>query len=200
VPSSRDLASLAPALYLLQQGTADAAEDDSSSSGSEDSESEPASGDEEEAAVSGSSSGLLRHWLAHTKPRNGSPAQVLLRLRALSGSDLRDSQQVIPNTAAGGPGQTVACCFNRAARTAWALPTTAAAAALFALLPPQKCALQAGVPIEASALLAQHTVEEAKRYSTNCTYELCDTTAAALKLVRAHLVRTASFAAPRATH
>lgn len=48
---------------------------------------------------------------------------------------------------------------------------------------PQKCALQAGVPIEASARLAQHTVEEAKRYSTNCTYELCDTTAAALKLV-----------------
>jgi hypothetical protein len=65
--------------------------------------------------------------------------------------------------------------------TAWALPTTAAAAAaLFAL---QKCALQAGVPIEASARLAQHTVEEAKRYSTNCTYEMSDITAAALKLV-----------------
>lgn len=93
VPSSRDLASFAPALYLLQQRTADAAED-SSSSGSEGSDSEPASGEDEEAGVSGtsSSSSLARHWLAHTKPRKGSPAQVLLRLRALSGSDLRDSQ------------------------------------------------------------------------------------------------------------
>jgi len=34
-----------------------------------------------------------------------------------------------------------------------------------------------------SARLAQHSEDEAKRYSTNCTYELCDTTAAALKLV-----------------
>lgn len=100
VPSSRDLASFAPALYLLQQSPASAAED-SSSSGSD---SEPASGDEEEAAASGSSSssGLPRHWLAHTKPRKGSSAQVLLRLRALSGSDLRDSQQVT-HTTAGGP-------------------------------------------------------------------------------------------------
>jgi len=100
VPSSRDLASFAPDLYLLQQRPAGATEDDSSSSGSEDSASEPASGDEGEAAVSvsSSSSGLPRHWLAHTKPRKGSPAQVLLRLRALSGSDLRDTQQVNPHS------------------------------------------------------------------------------------------------------
>jgi hypothetical protein len=44
---------------------------------------------------------------------------------------------------------------------------------------------RSGCVIEASARQAQHTVEEAKRYSTNCTYELCDTSAAALKLVRA---------------
>jgi hypothetical protein len=103
VPSSRDLASFAPDLYLLQQRPAGATDDDSSSD-SEDSDSEPASRDEEEAVASGSSSsnGLSRHWLVHTKPGKGSPAQVLLRLRALSGSDLRDSQQVT-HTAAGGP-------------------------------------------------------------------------------------------------
>lgn len=39
------------------------------------------------------------------------------------------------------------------------------------------------MPIEASARLAQHSVEEAKRYSTNCMYELSDITAAPLKLV-----------------
>jgi len=107
VPSSRDLASFAPALYLLQHRPAGAAEDDSSSD-SDGSDSEQASGDEEEAAASGSSTegssgnSSARHWLAHTKPRKGSSAQVLLRLRALSGSDLRDSQQVT-HTTAGGP-------------------------------------------------------------------------------------------------
>jgi hypothetical protein len=47
----------------------------------------------------------------------------------------------------------------------------------------QKCALQAGVPIEASVRLAHHTVDEAKRNATNSTYELSNITAAALKLV-----------------
>jgi len=46
-----------------------------------------------------------------------------------------------------------------------------------------KCALQAGVPLEASAWLAQHTLDEAKRYSSNSSCELSDITAAALKLV-----------------
>jgi len=99
VPSSRDMASYLPALYLLQQGPASevAAAADSSCNSSECSDSEQASCDEDEAAVSGgssSSSSTVQHWLAHTKPRKGSAAQVLLRLRALTGSDLRDSQQV----------------------------------------------------------------------------------------------------------
>lgn len=48
----------------------------------------------------------------------------------------------------------------------------------------QKCALQTAVPIEVSARLAQHTVDEAKRYATNSTFEMADITAAPLKLVR----------------
>lgn len=55
--------------------------------------------------------------------------------------------------------------------------------------PMQKDALQCGIPLPLSAKLAAHTVEEAKRYSANNTYELSDTTASALKLVsiaRAH--------------
>jgi len=87
---------------------------------------------------SGSSNSLARHWLAHTKPRKGSSAQVLLRVRALSGSDLRDSQQVLPpNTAASGPKPRTTRMLPQqgCVSTAWALPTRAAAAALFALLP-----------------------------------------------------------------
>lgn len=49
---------------------------------------------------------------------------------------------------------------------------------------PQKCALQTAVPIEVSARLAQHTVEEAKRYAANSSYEMSDMTAGPLKLVR----------------
>lgn len=56
------------------------------------------------------------------------------------------------------------------------------------------------VPLEASARLAQHSLDEAKRYSTNSSYELSDVTAAALKLVSthtvAHLAHTASLLAP----
>jgi hypothetical protein len=53
----------------------------------------------------------------------------------------------------------------------------------------QKCALQAAVPIEASARLAQHTPEEAKRYASNSSYEMSDVTAAPLTLVQTLLPR-----------
>lgn len=42
----------------------------------------------------------------------------------------------------------------------------------------QKCGLQTAVPIKVSARLAQHTVEEAKRYAANSSYEMSDMTAA----------------------
>lgn len=51
------------------------------------------------------------------------------------------------------------------------------------MLLPSLCAVQTGVPIDASARLAKHSHEEAKRYSVNSTYELADTTAATLRLV-----------------
>jgi uncharacterized membrane protein YgcG len=95
VPSSRDLASYTPTLLLLQKGPAG----DSSSSGSSSGSGE-SSGDEEQAAVSGGSSSdggsssTPQYWLAHSRPRKGSTARVLLKLRSLTGSDLRDSQQV----------------------------------------------------------------------------------------------------------
>jgi hypothetical protein len=56
VPSSRDLASYAPSLYLLQHSQASAAADSSSSSGSENSDSEPASSAEDDEAAAGGSS------------------------------------------------------------------------------------------------------------------------------------------------
>jgi hypothetical protein len=97
VPSSRDLVSYAPSFYLLQQRQGSSSAD--SSSDGEGS----ASSDEEDAASSGSSSSssTAPHWLAHTKPRKGSSAQVLLQLRTLTGSDLRDSQQASHTAALG---------------------------------------------------------------------------------------------------
>ena len=56
----------------------------------------------------------------------------------------------------------------------------------------QKCALQTAVPIEVSARLAQHTVDEAKRYAANSSYEMSDITAAPLKLVRTQAAHTCS--------
>jgi hypothetical protein len=86
VPSSRELSSYAPSLYLLQQQKP-GAEDSSTSSGSDSSE-------DPEDSDSPAGSSTAQYWLAHTKPRKGSSAKVLLPLRALTGSDLRDSQQV----------------------------------------------------------------------------------------------------------
>jgi hypothetical protein len=90
VPSSRDLASYTPSLYVLQKGPAGGSDSSSSDSGD-------GTDDEQQAAVSGpssSSSGTAQYWLAHTKPRKGASASAVLKLRALTGSDARDSQQV----------------------------------------------------------------------------------------------------------
>lgn len=95
VPSSRDLSSYAPSLYLLQKQQETGAAEGSGSETSDNPE-ESDSGDHEPASASSSSSSsnAAQYWLAHTRPRKGSSAKVLLKLRALTGSDLRDSQQV----------------------------------------------------------------------------------------------------------
>lgn len=93
VPTTRDLSSYTPGLYLLQRGGVSAAapsSDSDSDSGSSTSDGD----DDQPQGASSSSSSAPEFWLAHTKPRKGSAARVLLQLRPVTGSDLRDSQQV----------------------------------------------------------------------------------------------------------
>lgn len=56
----------------------------------------------------------------------------------------------------------------------------------------QKCHLQCGVPLEQSARLAAHTVDECKKYAANANYELSDATATPLKLVSRRVSEWAS--------
>jgi len=95
-PTSQDLHSSMPTLYLLQKQQQAAADgfDNSSGSDSNSSETETAPAN---SNSSSSSSSLPDFGLSHQKPRKGAAAaasKVVLELRPLVGYDLRHSQQV----------------------------------------------------------------------------------------------------------
>ena len=96
VPTAADVHSYTPSIYLLEKALQRCSSDGTDSSAGE--ESDPGSADEAEPEAS-SSTGVAAaqqpgFLLAHSKPRKGSGAKVLLQLRQLSGYDLRHSLQV----------------------------------------------------------------------------------------------------------
>jgi hypothetical protein len=105
VPTAGDIQSMLPTLYLLeqreqQQKAGSSSDSESSSSGSSDDGSGSDSsiaGDESRSSRGGSAGPACggkrqpEFWLAHTKPRKGSTARIILTLRLLSGYDQRHS-------------------------------------------------------------------------------------------------------------
>ncbi len=101
VPTAGDMHSYIPALYLLQavqQGSSSSTSDTEESSAN-DSKGSGSDGEVEEAPNSTAAT-QSQYCLSHARPRKGSNAKVLLKLRRLSGYDQRHSLQVRQQAAA----------------------------------------------------------------------------------------------------
>jgi len=97
VPTAGDIHSYTPSLYLLhrqvEQQSASSMDGDESSEAGSCSEGDDDMPDDRNSNGTAASKPQPEHWLSHTKPSKGAKANVLLKLRQLSGYDLRHSLQ-----------------------------------------------------------------------------------------------------------